>query len=214
MAALAKSGYFYLPLSLLQSRYSFVHCNEEVEYKHVLWYLLQSDSSCDVSEISFPLVVLPYKVHLFYLIECLDNWYGDCAFKCRLRNIKGRYWWAGIISRFLQFPVRLALFIMSWHFLGGLFLKVIVCCQLRPPVFLYYFHYIVHHRAGCSLSGASPCRRFPSVLSCFFLGLACDGLCSAEGGSRLLRIWDSGMLILVPCGVCESLDDGHFGVLD
>lgn len=53
------------------------------------------------------------------------------------------------------------------------------------------------------LSGTSPCWRFSSG----FLCLDRDGIASAEDGSHSTRIYNSGMLVSLPSGGCETLEN-------
>lgn len=64
-----------MPLSRLigsEADMRYVSCYEEVEYKRVLWGLIEPYSGRDVPDISPALVVLCLVLHVFYRIDRLD----------------------------------------------------------------------------------------------------------------------------------------------
>lgn len=112
----------------------------------------------------------------------------------------------GLRSKILPFPLRLALVIMSWHLLGSSMLKVIVCCSFS---FLLSFRTILITSSTITQGRSCLAHRNVGVPSLYFhgfLGLACDGLGSAEGGSNYPRIWDYYMLVSLLSAVCETLE--------
>lgn len=112
--------------------------------------------------------LLRRRFHIFCWIDCLDYLSSDCVIPLHFRthlHISARQWLAGKTLRFLSSPLRLALNMISWH-LSIVLLNVIFCCSWR----FHPSYHVIRSKfsrviPGQSLSGASPCRSMPSVLS-------------------------------------------------